>query len=103
MSTNWIPNPKQIALAELLLNPEDRRPKTEKIQEVGVSRKTFYRWMKNQNYVNYLNSLLVQYTDCEVVDIWRALINQCKMGNTQAIKLYFEMKRLYPGSQKNDW
>jgi len=93
--TKWRPNPKQIKLAELLLNPEDRRTKTEKMKEADVSRKTFYRWMKDPRYIDYLNSQLEQYTNGELVDIWRALINQAKRGSFQHIKLFFELKGQY--------
>ena len=83
-------------MAELLLNPEDRRTKAEKMKEVGVPPRTFYRWMKDKRYVDYINSRLDQYTDGELAEVWRALINQCKRGNIQAIKLFFEMKELHP-------
>ena len=64
--------------------------------EVGVSRKTFYAWMKDKRYVDYVNAHLDQYTNGELPGVWRALINQCLRGNTQAMKLYFEMKELHP-------
>lgn len=89
-------------MAELLLNPEDRRTKTEKMEEVGVSRKAFYSWMKDKRFVDYLNRQLDQYTDGELAEVWKALINQCKRGNIQAIKLFFEMKELHP-SVKDNW
>ena len=82
-------------MAELLLNPEDRRTKTDKMKEVGVPRRTFYKWMKDRRYVDYINSQLDQYTNTELPDIWKALIRQAIRGNTQAIKLFFEMKGLY--------
>lgn len=93
--TEWCPNAKQIKIAELLLNPEDRRSKTEKMKEADVSRKCFYSWMKDRRFIDYLNDQLDQYTDGELADIWRSLINQAKKGNIPAIKLYFEMKGLY--------
>jgi hypothetical protein len=70
------------------------------MNEAGVSRKTFYRWMKDKRYTDYLNSKLDQYTDSELPEIWRALINQAKRGNYQHIKLYFELKDKFP---KNWW
>ncbi len=65
------------------------------MKEAGVSRKAFYSWMKDKNFLNYLNSQLDQYTDGELADIWRSLINQAKRGSLGHIKLYFEMKNLY--------
>lgn len=86
-------------MAELLLNPEDRRTKAEKIKEVGVPHRTFYRWMKDKRYVDYINSKLDQYTNSELSEVWRALINQCKRGDVKAIKLFFEMKELHPSTK----
>lgn len=93
--TNWIPLPEQIKLAELLLNPEDRRTKTEKMAEAGVPRTTFYRWLKDKDFLSYLKDQLNTYTDSELPDIWKALVLKCKRGDTQAIKLFMELKGAY--------
>lgn len=97
--TNWKPHAKQIKMVELLLNPEDRRPKTKKCEDVGVARKTFYRWMKDPRFVEYLNSRIDEFTNSELYEVWKALLMQCKRGNVQAIKLFFEMKELAPPMQ----
>lgn len=102
-SKEWRPHAKQIKMVELLLNPEDRRTKEKKCEEVGIAFTTLWRWMKDERFVDYMNSQLEKYTNGELPDVWRALIAQCKRGSTTAMKLYFEMKRLYPGSEKADW
>lgn len=83
-------------MAELLLNPEDRRTKQEKCEEVGIAFSTLWKWMKDKRYVDYVNSQLEQYTNGELSEIWRALIKQCKRGNVRAIELFFEMKEMHP-------
>lgn len=100
---DWQPNPKQIKMVELLLNPEDRRTKEKKCEEAGIAFSTLWRWMKDDNFVDYMNNQLDKYTNGELPEVWRALIAQCKRGNIQAIKLYMDLKRLYPGTQKADW
>lgn len=90
-------------MAELLLNPDDRRTKAEKMKEVDVPPRTFYRWMKDKRYVDYINTQLERYTDGELAGVWRALINQCNRGNIQAIKLFFEMKELHPDIKAKMW
>lgn len=102
-STNWKPSAKQIAMADLLLDPDDRRTKTEKMKEAGVPRRTFYRWMKDPRYIDYINSQLDQYTNSELSEVWKALIQQCKRGSVQAIKLFFEMKELHPDIKNKMW
>lgn len=86
-------------MAELLLNPEDRRTKQEKCEEVGIAFSTLWKWMKDKRYVDYVNSQIEQYTNGELAEVWKALINQCKRGNIQAIKLFFEMKELHPDTK----
>ena len=102
-SKEWQPHAKQIKMAELLLNPEDRRTKKDKCAEVGITHKTLWKWMKDQRYVAYVNDQLEQYTNGELADVWRALIGQCKRGNVQAMKLFFEMKELHPSIKKDVW
>jgi hypothetical protein len=94
--TNWKPSSKQIALVELLINPEDRRTKADKCEDAGVPRRTFYRWLKDEKFINYMNSQLDKYTNSELPEVWKALMMQCKRGNVNAIKLFFEMKELVP-------
>ena len=86
-------------MAELLLNPEDRRTKQEKCEEVDIAFSTLWKWMKDKRYVDYVNTQLDQYTNGELPGVWRALINQCLRGNTRAMKLYFELKELHPSTK----
>lgn len=95
-SKTWQPHAKQIKMSELLLNPEDRRSKQDKCNEVGITTKTLWEWMKNENYVAYVNNKLDQFTNAELPEVWKSLITQCKRGNVPAIKLYYEMKKLHP-------
>lgn len=102
-SKDWRPHAKQIKMAQLLLNPEDRRTKQEKCKEVGITHKTLWTWMKDKRYVDYVNGQLEQYTNAEMSDVWRALLMQCKRGNIQAIKLFFEMKEMHPSVKDGGW
>ncbi|NTZ20922.1 hypothetical protein EXW96_26405 [Paenibacillus sp. JMULE4] len=102
-SKEWRPNARQIKMAELLLNPEDRRTKAEKCKEVGVTPKTLWKWMQDERFVNYVNEQLDKYTNAELADVWRALLMQCKRGNVQAIKLFFEMKMMHPSVKDGGW
>jgi hypothetical protein len=96
----WTPNSKQIALAILLLDPEDRRTKREKFKEIGVQPKTAYRWLSDERYVSYINTQLDKFVNAELVDVYRALLMQCKRGNVPALRLFFELKDLFPSKDK---
>lgn len=91
----WTPSSRQLKLAELLLNPDDRRPLKDKFAELKVPERTARRWMRDERYIGYLNSQIERFTDSQLVDVWRALINQARRGNVMAIKLFFELKNLY--------
>lgn len=93
--TKWVPSAKQIKFAELLIDPEDRRSRREKIAEVGVAPSTAYRWLKEPEYLDYLNEQIDIVTEGHLSTAWRALITQVQRGDTQAIKLFFELKGKY--------
>lgn len=95
----WTPNAKQIQMAELLINPEDRRTKKEKCADVGLTPKTLCSWLKDDRFVEYLRDRIELYTNAELPEIWRSLIAQCKRGNVAAMKLFFMLKNLYPNHQ----
>ncbi|WP_018250336.1 phBC6A51 family helix-turn-helix protein [Orenia marismortui] len=93
--TDWVPTAKQQKFAELLLDPEDRRTRRAKINEVGVAPSTAYRWLKDRDFLDYLNTQIDIVTDGHLSTAWNSLINQVKRGETQAIKLFFELKGKY--------
>ena len=89
-------NRKQMRVAEMLANPACRLTDTEIMAECDVPRTTFYRWLReNEAFILYVNGLIDRYTDAELAKVWKALIRRCEIGDTQAIKLYFELKGKY--------
>lgn len=86
---------KQREAAEMLANPDISCTKTRLCETVGVSRSVFYKWLKDSEFILYVNSLIDTYTDAELGAVWRALIHRCMAGDVQAIKLYFELKGKY--------
>ncbi len=86
---------KQREAAEMLANPDVSCTKTRLCETVGVSRSVFYKWLKDSEFISYVNSLIDTYTDAELGSVWKALIHRCVVGDVQAIKLYFELKGKY--------
>lgn len=86
---------KQRKMAEKLANPDCTDTVTQLCAEVGVSRATFYRWMDNPSFRDYLNYLIDKYSESELAAVWKALIRRCTGGDTQAMKLFFELKGKY--------
>ena len=95
LETKWEPTAEQVKLAEVLVNPEDRRSKTEKMNSLGVPRATFYRMIKDKNFLNYMKEQIDAMTDGELPEIWKAHVLKCKRGDIPAIKLFYEMKGMY--------
>ena len=86
---------KQRKAAEMLANPDIETSKTDIINTLSVPRSTFYRWLKQPEFIQYVDELIEKYTDGELAPIYKALIKKCKSGNVAAIKLYFELKGKY--------
>lgn len=94
-TTEPLLTPEQLKAAELLAEPKAKTTITSIAANVGVARSTIYRWLDDDNFRSYLDDLIDKYTDSELGRIWKALIKQCVLGDTQAIKLYFELKGKY--------
>lgn len=86
---------KKRELAEMLANPDFNGTVTQLCEHIGVARSTFYKWLNDSEFLDYIQSLIDKYTDSELAAVWKALISECKNGNVQAIKLYFELKGKY--------
>jgi hypothetical protein len=99
----WIPSAQLIAMAEMLADPADRRTKGEKIKDAGLTERNFYRWMKDERYINYINNIVDKYTNSDLPDVWKALMRKCKMGDTTAIKLLFDIKGMFPEFKNKKW
>ena len=84
---------KQRKLAELLANPDFTGSITELCRECGVARSTYYKWLDKPEFTQYVDSLISKFTSSELSTVWKALIRRCSIGDVQAIKLYFEMRR----------
>lgn len=84
--------PKQRRMAEALVNPDFDGTITELCEQMGVPRRTYYNWLDNPAFREYMSSLIEKYADSELAMVWKSLLNQCSRGNIKAIKLYFERR-----------
>ena len=62
--------------------------------ELNISRSTFYRWYEKSEFKEYINYLIDKYTESELFEIWKAIIETAKKGSPQALKLFFDLKNL---------
>lgn len=63
-------------------------------EELGIARSTFYRWYDKKEFKAYINFLIDRYTETELFEIWKAIIETAKKGSPQALKLFFDLKNL---------
>jgi acyl-CoA-binding protein len=60
-----------------------------------LPRRTFYNWVGRKEFLEFVNSLVERNTDAELSKVWGALARKAGSGDTNAIKLFFEMKGKY--------
>lgn len=64
-------------------------------EELHIARSTFYTWYEREDFKEYIKLLINQYTESELVNVWKAVVESAKKGNLQALKLFFDFKNLY--------
>jgi len=89
-----IPDTVKYKAAEMLADPTIKTKK-EIHESLPISEATLYSWLKEQEFIDMVNNKVDKYTDRELPEVWSALVKEAKSGNTNAIKLYFEMKNKY--------
>lgn len=81
--------------AEMLISPEFDGNISKLCEELGIARSTFYRWYDKKEFTEYIKFLIDRYTETELFNIWKAIIETAKKGSPQALKLFFDLKNLY--------
>lgn len=87
--------------AESLINPEFDGNISKLCEDLGIARSTFYRWYDKKEFTEYIRILIDRYTETELFNIWKAIIETAKKGSPQALKLFFDLKNLY-GKNNNE-
>lgn len=89
----------QLATVSVLLNPADRRSRTEKLSDLGVTPTQFSGWKKNRIFANYMkkqsNALLSEW----MPEIKHSMVNAALAGDYRTQKLILEMTGEYTGVQ----
>ena len=84
--------PIQRKMAEALVNPDFRGTITQLCEDMNVPRRTYYNWLDNAAFREYMEELIDKYADSELSMVWKSLIDECSKGNIKAIRLYFERR-----------
>ena len=87
-------SPKMKKCAERLISAEFDGNISKLCDELSIARSTFYRWYDKKEFRQYINFLIDRYTEAELFEIWKAIIETAKKGSPQALKLFFDLKNL---------
>jgi hypothetical protein len=95
-------SPEQIAVANSLMNLEDKRSRSKKLQDFGVSTATFGNWKKDPAFNAYLRERGEALLGNSIGEVHLALIDAASSGDVSAMKLFYEITgRHTPGSRQD--
>lgn len=95
--------PKQLLVANTMLDLIDTRSQKKKLQDLNVSTSLYSTWLKDPVFQNYLRSRAESLIGETGHEAHLALLDKVRMGDTTAIKLYYEMTGQYtPGNAKSE-
>lgn len=94
-------SPKMKRCAERLISNEFDGNISKLCEELSIARSTFYRWYDKKEFKAYINFLIDRYTETELFEIWKAIIETAKKGSPQALKLFFDLKNLQSKSAES--
>lgn len=86
---------KQLILANLLMNAHDKRSVRQKLEEVQVSSQQYHAWLRQPGFANYLRKRAEYHFAAADATAYEALVKNIEDGDTQAIKLFFEMRNIH--------
>ena len=74
-------SPKMKKCAERLISQEFDGNISKLCDELSIARSTFYRWYDKKEFKQYINFLIARYTETELFEIWKAIIETAKKGS----------------------
>lgn len=89
----------QLTLANSLLNLHDKRSAREKLQELNVSSQQYNAWLRDPAFRDYLAKRGEELFKSHDHEAYSALVGTATGGDTQALKLFFEMRGIYTPKQ----
>lgn len=90
---------KQLAVAEVILNPMDKRNHTAKLNSLGVNPTTYQGWTSNKTFSDYMRKRAEDMFGEAMPLAQEALVRKVMRGDMGAIKLYMEMTGKYNKNQ----
>lgn len=87
--------PKQLLVSNMLLNVHDKRSLREKLEACDVTTMQYNAWLRQDSFRGYLKMRAEQMFAASDHVAYTSLIETMSGGDTQALKLFFEMRGIY--------
>lgn len=84
--------PRQKKVAEALVDPDDMRNVSQLCKDFKISRTTFYNWQHEQDFRNYVEYLVENYTTSIIPKAWKEIGKKVEKGEMDAIRMLLEVK-----------
>lgn len=88
-------DPRQVILANLLMNVGDRRSLRQKLQDVSVTMQQYNAWMRQAPFQDYMRKRAEEQFKSTDPAAYMALIKNIDRGDMKALQMFFEMRGIY--------
>jgi len=89
------PNQNQIKFVELYLDFETKKTTTDIANELGITRQAIWKWFKDVNFINWLNSQTNELLCQSFTARFRVAIRKATGGDFNFSKMLFEIEKFY--------
>lgn len=86
--------PQQLLAINTLLDVNDTRPDHRKLQQLGISGRTWDSWKSDPNFAAYYRARIERLTS-QSEEVERTLFERARDGDTTAIKFFYEVTGKY--------
>jgi hypothetical protein len=89
---------EQLAVAAALSNSRDNRSDAKKLSDLGIPTRVFSGWLHSNRFSEHMRNSTEQILKNSIADGHTALIRSVRKGDTNALKLFYELTGRYnPG------
>jgi hypothetical protein len=88
-------SPKQILVANMMLNLHDKRSEREKLAQVQVSSQQYHAWLRQPAFVEFLRKRGEALFSSADFIAYKSLVRNVQAGDNKALELFFSMRGIY--------
>jgi predicted DNA-binding protein (UPF0251 family) len=102
-ANKYYPTPAEIKLLEVLLLPDNAKLNvTEKCNQAGISRTTYYELMKKPEFMQLCKDTALDLVKSEIMSLMQIGIEEAKGGSFQHWKILLEMIGMHTDKQDHN-